>query len=68
MQLSEQSNMTNHCWSQIPYHFSFVILDEWVVMPNNFHEIVVIDNTVTPIYHSAGKAVSMIMSLVIIMN
>jgi REP-associated tyrosine transposase len=43
MQLSEQGKMANHYWSQIPGHFSFIVLDEFVVMPNHIHGIVVID-------------------------
>ena len=30
-------------WYQIPDHFPFVKLDEFVVMPNHVHEIIVID-------------------------
>src|SRR5690554_2640806 len=31
------------CWIQIPKHFPFVKLGEYVVMPNHVHGIVVID-------------------------
>jgi len=31
------------CWHQIPAHFPFVVFDEFVVMPNHVHGIVVID-------------------------
>lgn len=30
------------CWQQIPDHFPNVRLDEWVVMPNHVHGIIVI--------------------------
>lgn len=30
------------CWLEIPDHFSVVELDEWVVMPNHVHGIVVL--------------------------
>jgi REP element-mobilizing transposase RayT len=32
------------CWHAIPEHFPFVVLDEFVVMPNHVHGIMVIDN------------------------
>jgi REP-associated tyrosine transposase len=31
------------CWNAIPEHFPFVVLDEFVAMPNHVHGIVVID-------------------------
>jgi REP element-mobilizing transposase RayT len=31
------------CWNAIPEHFPFVLLDEFVAMPNHVHGIVVID-------------------------
>jgi len=34
------------CWHEIPAHFPFVVLDEFVVMPNHVHGIVVIDKPV----------------------
>src|SRR5690606_22118356 len=43
MALSEIGNITQQCWEQIPIHFPFVILDEFVVMPNHVHGIIVID-------------------------
>lgn len=32
------------CWRQIPAHAPSVSLDEWVVMPNHVHGIIVIDD------------------------
>jgi putative transposase len=29
-------------WSSIPQHFSDVVLDEWIVMPNHLHSVIVI--------------------------
>jgi len=31
-------------WNEIPNHFPFTRLDEWVVMPNHVHGIIIIDN------------------------
>lgn len=35
--------IANDCWIQIPKHFPFVKLGEYVVMPNHVHGIVIID-------------------------
>jgi len=43
MNLSEQGKMANQYWIEIPDHFSFVFLDEFVVMPNHMHGIIIID-------------------------
>lgn len=43
MQLSETGKIVHQYWMEIPEHFSFVILDEFVVMPNHIHGIIVID-------------------------
>jgi Transposase and inactivated derivatives len=43
MQLSEIGYIAVHCWQEIPNHFPFVILDEYVVMPNHVHGIIIIN-------------------------
>lgn len=43
MQLSEIGKIACECWLQIPDHFPFVVLGEWVVMPNHVHGVVIID-------------------------
>ena len=43
MQLSEIGYMANKYWSEIPKHFPFVELDEFVIMPNHVHGIIVIN-------------------------
>lgn len=43
MHLSEIGKKVNHCWLEIPNHFQFVLIDEFVVMPNHTHGIIVID-------------------------
>jgi REP element-mobilizing transposase RayT len=35
--------IANEFWKKIPEHFSFVILDEFTIMPNHVHGIIVID-------------------------
>ena len=39
LELSKTGIMTQKFWLEIPKHFSFVNLDEFVVMPNHVHEI-----------------------------
>ncbi len=34
--------VVERCWQAIPEHFETVTLDEWVLMPNHLHGIVVI--------------------------
>ncbi len=43
MNLSETGKMANRFWSEIPIHFPFVQLGEFVVMPNHVHGIIIID-------------------------
>ncbi|MBN2096559.1 transposase, partial [Candidatus Peregrinibacteria bacterium] len=31
-------------WQEIPQHFAHVVLDEWVVMPNHVHGVIIINN------------------------
>ena len=46
MQLNDWGRVVAECWSVIPTHFVHVVLDEWVVMPNHVHGIVVITEAV----------------------
>ena len=43
MQLSEIGKIAQKYWDEIPQHFSFIKLDEMVVMPNHIHGILWID-------------------------
>lgn len=43
MQLSETGKIAHKFWIEIPNHFPFVKLGEFVVMPNHVHGIVIID-------------------------
>jgi REP element-mobilizing transposase RayT len=45
MQLSETGKMANRFWFEIPNHFPFVQLGEFVVMPNHIHGIIIVDKT-----------------------
>ena len=43
MQLSEIGKIANQYWNEIPDHFLFVELGEFIVMPNHIHGIIVIN-------------------------
>ncbi len=44
------------CWNEIPAHFPFVRLDQFVVMPNHVHGIVVIDKQTTGVVETQNFA------------
>ncbi|KKT71352.1 MAG: hypothetical protein UX09_C0027G0007 [Candidatus Uhrbacteria bacterium GW2011_GWE2_45_35] len=41
--LNKIGEVVNNFWLEIPHHFLFIGLDEFVVMPNHVHGILVID-------------------------
>ncbi|MFA6897433.1 MAG: transposase [Patescibacteria group bacterium] len=43
MQLSEAGKLAGKYWAEIPDHFTFAKPDEFVVMPNHIHGIIIID-------------------------
>lgn len=47
MTLTSLGQSAVDCWYEIPAHFPFVVLDEFVVMPNHVHGIVVINKPTT---------------------
>ncbi|MFA5056201.1 MAG: transposase [Dehalococcoidia bacterium] len=42
MILSKIGRVAEQCWYEIPNHFTFVELDEFAIMPNHIHGIIVI--------------------------
>ena len=44
MRLNDAGQIAAQCWHDIPLHFPHAELDEWVVMPNHVHGIVVLDH------------------------
>jgi len=42
MRLSSAGKLVSDCWREIPHHFPNVSLDEFIVMPDHMHGIVVI--------------------------
>jgi putative transposase len=47
MALSEIGNIANKFWIELPEHFSFVSIDEFIVMPNHIHGILFLRPTLT---------------------
>jgi REP-associated tyrosine transposase len=39
--LSPVGKVVEQCWKEIPQHFPRVRLDEWIIMPNHLHGIIV---------------------------
>ncbi len=48
MTLSEIGLRAGQCWRDIPNHFPFVRLDEYVIMPDHIHGIIVIEKNDAP--------------------
>ena len=46
IQLNEFGKITQQCWLEIPNHFPNVQLDEFVIMPDHIHGIIVLNNIV----------------------
>lgn len=44
MVLNKNGAIVDYCWFDLPNHYSNMVLDEFVVMPNHIHGIIVIDN------------------------
>jgi REP element-mobilizing transposase RayT len=40
-QSNEYGRIVSECWTEIPQHFPHVDLEEWIVMPNHLHGIMV---------------------------
>lgn len=47
MVLNLLGKQTHQCWTDIPQHFPFVTIDEFVVMPNHVHGIIIITDAIT---------------------
>ena len=46
MKLNKYGKITQQCWLDIPNHFPHAKLDEFIVMPNHIHGIIILDNIV----------------------
>ena len=45
--LSKIGKVVKACWLQIPIHFNNVKLDEFIIMPNHIHGIIIINNSIS---------------------
>ena len=45
MKLNEQGSIVEEIWKEIPEHFTNVTLDEFIVMPNHVHGILLLEET-----------------------
>jgi len=54
MILSEIGSIASQFWMEIPYHFSHVRLDEFIVMPNHVHGILILDNSLARPRHGVA--------------
>jgi len=55
MFLNEIGKIAKICWLEIPKHFPNVILDEFVIMPNHIHGIIIIDNPINKNENTVGN-------------
>jgi len=57
------ANIVEQCWFDLPNHFRQCILDEFIVMPNHIHGIIIInDNQTTTVVETGFKPVSTMLS------
>ena len=42
MTLSTAGQIANKLWIELPEHFSFVVIDEFIIMPNHIHGILIL--------------------------
>jgi REP element-mobilizing transposase RayT len=52
MSENEFGVIVRSCWNDLPGHYKNISLDEFVVMPNHVHGIIIIDNPVGVIHES----------------
>jgi len=46
MSVSQYGQIAKNIWQQIPQHFQNIQLDQFVIMPNHIHGIIIINNPV----------------------
>lgn len=67
VKLNDLSKMAEKCWLEIPRHFPFCGLYEFVIMPNHIHGIIEINNisegvakNISPVLRSPSKTIGSI--------
>ena len=48
MVLNELGKIAEQCWKEIPVHYKPVELDEFIIMPNHVHGIIILNTVETP--------------------
>ena len=48
MELNENGRIVSACWDDLPNHYRNIELDEFIVMPNHVHGIIIIGNGLKP--------------------
>jgi REP element-mobilizing transposase RayT len=43
MILNDTGQIAQKCWLEIPDHYPNVVLDEFIIMPNHIHDIIIIN-------------------------
>jgi len=56
MALNDIGRIVEKCWQDIPAHFPHADLDEFIVMPNHFHGILVIKGSVGAYKHTPQRS------------
>ncbi|PKL81819.1 MAG: hypothetical protein CVV24_13320 [Ignavibacteriae bacterium HGW-Ignavibacteriae-3] len=65
MKLNELGIAANAFWSEIPNHFPNVELDNYIIMPNHLHGIMIIEKTVETRHASSLRSKSITLSNII---
>ena len=47
MKLSPFGEIVEVCWENLPYHYPYIILNDFVIMPNHVHGIIVLTDPPT---------------------
>ena len=58
MRLNDAGQMVRDVWHKIPEHFPHFDIDEFVIMPNHFHGIIVIVGAPLVGAHSSGTTIN----------
>ncbi len=54
MKLSTEGAIAQRCWEEIPKHFSNVQLDEYIIMPNHVHGIIILTERMVGTRHAVS--------------
>jgi REP element-mobilizing transposase RayT len=54
MKLSQEGMITQRCWEEIPNHFLNVQLDEYIIMPNHIHGIIILLESIVGTRHAVS--------------